>query len=49
MTDTTNKEKVVNMCKVKIFVAAGVCLILSVLVVLGTIASKKGRKYGRIR
>lgn len=36
------------MSRIKIFVAAGVCLVLSVLAVFGTAAFRKGRKCGRM-
>lgn len=36
------------MSRIKIFVAAGVCLVLSVLAVFGTATFRKGRKYVRI-
>ena len=49
MTDTTNKEKVVNMFKVRHFAAAGVFLALSVLAVSGLAVSAKRKTYGRMR
>ena len=49
MTDTTNKEKVVNMFKVRHFAAAGLFLALSVLAVLGVAVSAKRKAYGRMR
>jgi hypothetical protein len=49
LTDTTNKEKVVNMCRVKNFVAAGLFLVLSVLVVSGMAVSARRKTYGRMR
>ena len=36
------------MSRIKIFVAAGVCLVLSVLAVFGTATFRKGRKYVRM-
>ena len=48
MTDTTNKEKVVNMFRVRYFVAAGVFLVLSVLAVSGMVVSAKRKTYGRM-
>ncbi|MFG6346647.1 MAG: hypothetical protein K1W35_23960 [Lachnospiraceae bacterium] len=49
MTDTTNKEKVVNMFKVRHFAAAGLFLALSVLAVSGMVVSAKRKTYGRLR
>lgn len=49
MTDTTNREKVVNMIKVRHFAAAGVFLALSVLAVSGMVVSAKRKTYGRMR
>ena len=49
MTDTTNKEKEVNMFKERHFAAAGVFLALSVLAVSGLAVSAKRKTYGRMR
>lgn len=49
MTDTTNKEKVVNMFKVRHFAAAGLFLALLVLAVSGMVVSAKRKTYGRLR
>ena len=37
------------MCRVKYFVAAGLFLVLSVLVVSGMVVSAKRKTYGRMR
>jgi len=49
LTDITNKEKVVNMFKVRHFAAAGLFLALSVLAVSGVVASAKRKTYRRMR